>query len=39
MRWTVAGLTPFVQVAPTCRSLKEFLDVFHLLYPLLRNAF
>jgi adenosine deaminase len=31
-------LTPFVQVAPTCRSLKEFLDVFHLLYPLLRDA-
>jgi adenosine deaminase len=28
-------LTPFVQVAPTCRSLKEFLDVFYVLYPLL----
>lgn len=28
-------LLPFVQVAPTCRSLKEFLDVFHVLYPLL----
>lgn len=34
---TVAELTPYVQVAPTCRSLKEFLDVFDLLYPLLRN--
>jgi adenosine deaminase len=34
---TVEELTPFVQVAPTCRSLKEFLDVFHLLYPLLQN--
>lgn len=33
----VAELTPFVQVAPTCRSLKEFLDVFALLYPLLRS--
>ena len=32
------GLLPFVQVAPTCRSLKEFLDVFHVLYPLLRRA-
>lgn len=31
-------LTPFVQVAPTCRSLKEFLDAFNLIYPLLRNA-
>lgn len=31
-------LTPFVQVAPTCGSLKEFLDVFHLIYPLLRDA-
>lgn len=31
-------LTPHVQVAPTCRSLKEFLDVFHLLYPLLVHA-
>lgn len=30
-------LAPFVQVAPTCRSLKEFLDVFALLYPLLRS--
>lgn len=35
---TVRDLTPFVQVPPTCRSLKEFLDVFDLLYPLLRNA-
>lgn len=34
----VADLTPFVQVAPTCRSLKEFLDVFDLVYPLLRSA-
>ncbi len=31
-------LTPFVQVAPTCRSLKEFLDVFDVIYPLLRDA-
>lgn len=31
----LGDLTPFVQVAPTCRSLKEFLDVFHVLYPLL----
>lgn len=30
-------LTPLVQVAPTCRSLKEFLDVFDLIYPLLRR--
>jgi len=30
-------LTPFLQVSPTCRSLKEFLDVFELLYPLLRR--
>lgn len=34
---TVEALTPHVQVAPTCRSLKEFLDVFDLLYPLLRH--
>lgn len=34
----VKDLTPHVQVAPTCRSLKEFLDVFHLLYPLLVHA-
>lgn len=34
----VRDLTPHVQVAPTCRSLKEFLDVFHLLYPLLVHA-
>ena len=31
-------LTPHVQVAPTCRSLKEFLDVFHVLYPLLQHS-
>ncbi len=31
-------LTPFVQVPPTCRSLKEFLDVFDVIYPLLRDA-
>lgn len=35
---SVEELTPFVQVSPTCRSLKEFLDVFHLLYPLLVHA-
>lgn len=35
---TVEGLTPHVQVAPTCRSLKEFLDVFNLIYPLLQDA-
>ncbi len=34
----IKDLTPHVQVAPTCRSLKEFLDVFHVLYPLLRSA-
>jgi adenosine deaminase len=34
---TVEDLTPYVQVAPTCRSLKEFLDVFHLIYPLLQD--
>ena len=34
---SVEELTPFVQVAPTCGSLKEFLDVFELLYPLLRS--
>ncbi|MBI3553823.1 MAG: adenosine deaminase [Elusimicrobia bacterium] len=34
---TVEGLLPFVTVAPTCRSLKEFLDVFELIYPLLRD--
>jgi adenosine deaminase len=33
----VRDLTPHVQVAPTCRSLKEFLDVFDILYPLLRD--
>lgn len=32
-----ADLRRFVTVAPTCRSLKEFLDVFDLLYPLLRS--
>lgn len=31
-------LAPFVQVAPACRSLREFLDVFDLLYPLLRTS-
>lgn len=31
-------LIPHVQVAPTCRSLKEFLDVFHVIYPLVRDA-
>lgn len=35
---TLQGLLPFVRVAPTCRSLKEFLDVFHWVYPLLRDA-
>ena len=35
---TVEELRPHVQVAPTCRSLKEFLDVFDILYPLLRHA-
>jgi len=35
---TVEDLRPFVQVGPTCKSLKEFLDVFQLLYPLLRDA-
>jgi len=34
----VKDLTPFVQVGPTCGSLKEFLDVFDLLYPLLQHA-
>ncbi len=34
----IAGLIPHVQVKPSCRSLKDFLDVFHLLYPLLRDA-
>ena len=33
----VRELTPFVQVAPTCGSLKEFLDVFEVIYPLLRD--
>lgn len=33
----VKDLTPFVQVAPTCGSLKDFLDVFELIYPLLRD--
>src|ERR1700685_4193954 len=31
-------LIPFVQVAPTCRTLKEFLDVFPIILPLLRDA-
>lgn len=34
----VADLTPFVQVGPSCRSLKDFLDVFAVIYPLLRDA-
>jgi adenosine deaminase len=34
---TEKELQPLVQVAPTCRSLAEFLTVFHLLYPLLRS--
>jgi adenosine deaminase len=33
----VKDLTPLVQVAPTCGSLKEFLDIFELIYPLLRD--
>ncbi len=32
------SLRAFVQVSPQCRSLREFLDVFDLLYPLLRRA-
>ncbi len=35
---TLEGLVAHVQVAPTCRSLREFLDVFDVLYPLLRRA-
>lgn len=35
---TVSELIPHLQVPATCRSLKEFLDVFDLLYPLLRHA-
>lgn len=31
-------LRAFVQVSPTCGSLKEFLDVFEIVYPLLRSA-
>ena len=34
---TLEGLLPHVQVSPSCRSLKEFLDVFDVLYPLLRR--
>jgi adenosine deaminase len=34
---TPAALAPFVQVSPSCRSLKEFLDIFELIYPLLRD--
>jgi adenosine deaminase len=30
-------LKRFVQVSPTCRSLKEFLDIFELIYPILRD--
>ncbi|MBI4386439.1 MAG: adenosine deaminase [Elusimicrobia bacterium] len=35
---SVEEITPHVQVAPTCRSLREFLDVFDLIVPLLRDA-
>ncbi|MBI5629815.1 MAG: adenosine deaminase [Elusimicrobia bacterium] len=31
----VAELTPFVQVPESCRSLKEFIDIFELLLPVL----
>ena len=34
----VADLTPFVQVSPTCRSLKEFIDVFDVFLPVLHDA-
>lgn len=34
-----SDLRAFVQVSPTCGSLKEFLDVFELIYPLLRSAY
>ncbi|MBI4051045.1 MAG: adenosine deaminase, partial [Elusimicrobia bacterium] len=33
----VQDLTPFVQVSPTCQSLSECLQVFYVLYPLLRT--
>ncbi|MBI5243448.1 MAG: adenosine deaminase [Elusimicrobia bacterium] len=35
---TADELRPFLTVAPTCASLKEFLDVFQLIYPLLRDS-
>jgi adenosine deaminase len=35
---TAEELKAYVQVPASCRSLKEFLDVFDLLYPLLRRA-
>lgn len=34
----VKDLTPFVQVSPSCRSLKEFIDVFDVFLPTLRDA-
>ena len=34
----VKDLTPFVQVSPTCRSLKEFIDVFDVFLPVLTDA-
>lgn len=34
---TEKDLRPFVQVSPTCQSLKECLDAFKILYPLLRR--
>jgi adenosine deaminase len=33
----VADLKPYVEVAPTCRSLAEFLKVFDLIYPLMQH--
>ncbi|MBI4056459.1 MAG: adenosine deaminase [Elusimicrobia bacterium] len=33
----IKDLTSFVQVSPTCQSLSEFLQVFYVLYPLLRT--
>lgn len=34
---TVEGLLPHVRVAPSCGSLKEFLDLFEVIYPVLRQ--
>ena len=34
---TVEALTPHLRVSPTCGSLKEFLDAFALIYPVLRT--